>query len=495
MTTTTGPTVNLAARLEHRSDRVALHLDGRAVTHAELAERVARWRGGMAGAGVGDGVRVAIVAANGEAVVAAHLAVLGLGAVSVPLNPQCPPPELARDLAAARVGAVVADEVGRGPLAAALDHPAAAGLDPIRLDPADLERAEPAPLVGVAADQAAVLLFTSGTSGPPRPAVLTHGNLTSALEAVLSLPTGLVDRPQTFLAVVPMFHVLGLNAVLHLALLLGGSLVLGEYQGAAATIEAIERHRVTVALGPPNLWHALAAVPDADPDRVSSIELALSGADSLPASVKVAVAERLGLRLDEGYGLTESAAVVASTVSTTAPPGSVGRLVPGVEARIVDEAGDDCLAGDPGQLLVRGSMVFPGFWTPDGLDRAAVGPDGWLDTGDLAVVDENGFLAIVGRTKDLIIVSGFNVYPGEVEAVLADHPDVADVGVVGEPSASTGESIVAFVVPAAGRSIDEDELASHCRAELARYKVPSRFVVAPQLPIGPTGKLQRSRLR
>lgn len=492
---TTDPGANLAARLEHRSDRPALVLEGRTVTHRELADRVARWRGGLLAAGLGPGDRVAIMAGNDEPAVAAHLAAVGIGAISVPLNPRCPAPELARDLAAVRVTAVVADGRGQQAVDGAIGHPDAAGLDPVRIDPDRLDGSAPAPLVDVGPDDPAVLLFTSGTAGPPRPAVLTHGNLTAALQSMLSLPTGLLGSPQTFLGVVPIHHVLGLNVVVHLALLLGGSIVLGEYQGGAATIDAIERHRVTVALGPPNLWHALARVDDVDAERLASVELALSGSDSLPGPVKVLVADRLGLRLDEGYGLTESSAVAASTVATKAPPGSVGRLIPGVEGRIVDEAGVDCLAGDPGELLLRGPMVFPGYWTPEGIDRAVLAEDGWLRTGDLAVVDEDGNLAIVGRNKDLIIVSGFNVYPGEVEAVLAEHPDVADVGVVGEPSPETGESIVAFVVPRPGRTIDDEELRSHCRAELARYKVPSRFVQASDLPIGPTGKLQRSRLR
>ena len=484
MTSTTGPGPNLAGRLAHQTDRVALHLDERDVSHAELAARVARWRGGLAAAGVAVGDRVAIVAANGEALVAAHLAVLGVGATSVPVNPASPPPELARELATARVAAVLADETGRDGLDRAIERPEVVELSPIRLYPAALDGSDPAGLVDVADDDPAILLFTSGTAGLPRPALLTHGNLTSALQAMLSLPTGLLDRPHTFLAVVPMFHVLGLNAVLHLGLLLGGSIVLGDYRGGRPTIDLIERHRVTVALGPPNLWHALASVPEVDPARLASVELALSGADTLPGSVRVAVAERLGLRLDEGYGLTESAAVLATTVSTDAPPGSVGRLVPGVEARIVDETGAECLVGDPGELQVRGPMVSPGYWTPTGPDRVALTDDGWLRTGDLAVVDEDGHLAIVGRTKDLIIVSGFNVYPGEVEAVLAAHPDVADVGVVGEPSPQPPvRPSWPSSSPPTGRTVDEGELRSHrCRAELARYKVPARFVVADRPP-------------
>ncbi|MEL6982241.1 MAG: AMP-binding protein [Actinomycetota bacterium] len=497
MTTTTGGANNLAARLEHQRPGPALVLGDRVVSHQDLADRVARWRGGLLQAGVTAGDRVAIVAPAGEAMVAAHLAVMGLGAVSVPLNPDCPAGELARELDAAGTGVIFADGSGVEALDAALAvvGPALA-TDLVRLDPSELDRADAAPLADVEPDQVAVLLFTSGTAGPPQPAMLTHGNLTAALQSILSMPTGLLERPQTFLGVVPLFHVLGLNVVLHLALALGGSIVLAPFPGAEATIDLIERHEVTVALGPPNLWAALAAVPNVDPERLASVRLALSGAAPLPGQVKMAVTSRLGLRLDEGYGLTESGAVVSSTVATEAPAGSIGRLAPGVEARIVDDDGVDCLVGDPGELWVRGDMVFPGYWRGDrGPDRAPLTEDGWLRTGDLAAVDEQGHLSIVGRIKDLIIVSGFNVYPGEVESVLVQHPDVADAGVVGEPSPATGEAVVAFVVPAAGRAIDEDGLIEHCRSELARYKVPNRIVVAPDLPIGPTGKLQRVRLR
>jgi len=494
MTTTTSGG-NLAARLEHDRPEPALLLDDRVVTHAELAGRVARWRGGLAAAGVGLGTRVAVIAPPGEVIVAAHLAVLGRGAISIPLNPECPPGELARELIAAGVEVVIADGLGAGALEAALVSSGGRGESLLRLDPAGLDGAEPLALVDVAPEQPAVLLFTSGTAGPPRPAILTHGNLTAALQSILSMPTGLVERPQIFLGVVPLFHVLGLNVVLHLALALGGAIVLAPFPGAEATIDLIERHQVTVALGPPNLWAALAAVPDVDPERLASVRLALSGAAPLPGPVKMAVTGRLGLRLDEGYGLTESGAVVSSTVASEAPPGSIGRLAPGVEARIVDDDGFDCLVGDPGELWVRGEMVFPGYWTEGGPERSPLTEDGWLRTGDLAAVDEQGHLSIVGRIKDLVIVSGFNVSPGEVEAVLVQHPDVAQAGVVGEPSTATGEAVVAFVVPAPGRIVDEDSLIEHCRSELARYKVPTRVVAAPGLPIGPTGKLQRNRLR
>lgn len=495
MTTTTGWIGNLGRRFEHGLDRPALLVDDREISHAELSERVARWRGGLAEVGVQTGHRVAIMAPNDDRFVAAHLAVIGLGAISIPLNPQCPAPELARELEAVAVEVVIAEASHDPVLAPALERLAAGGVTPQRIDPSSLDGSAPHAIFEVEPDQPAVILFTSGTAGPARPAVLTHQNLEAALGAILALPTDLVAKPPVILGIVPLFHILGLTTVLHLGLLLGGSIVLSEFGGGAATLALIERHRVTVALGPPTLWRALSQPEVADPGLVESITLALSGASELPGAVKLAVGDRLGLHLEEGYGLTETAAVVASTVGVPAPPGSVGRLLPGVEARIVDEMGQDSLIGDPGQLLVRGAMVFPGYWTPDGLDRGPLSDDGWLRTGDIAVVDDTGDLAIIGRSKDLVIVSGFNVHPAEVETVLLDHPDVAEVGVVGEPSVDTGEAIVAFVVPGPGRTVEEGELRAHCQAELARYKVPRRFVIAADLPIGPTGKLQRNQLR
>ncbi|MEM9653807.1 MAG: AMP-binding protein [Actinomycetota bacterium] len=483
---------NLAAYL-HRDETAPAIVTGRTtITHAELAERVSRWRGGLVAAGVRAGDRVALVGGNSIDFVVAHLAALGIGAVSAPLNPQTPTAELARELAVidpfAAIGAPDTHE--HLTAGAALTPQTAMQI----LTAEELDGGEPSPMVHVTPDQPAVLLFTSGTAGPSKPAILTHGNLLSALQAMLSLPLDLVGGAHTFLGVIPLFQVFGLNTVLHLSLVSGGRLLLSEFDGPGRTLSLIRTEEATVVAGPPTLWRALVGHPEAGSDDLRSVRLAVSGAAKLPTALKSETEARFGIELDEGYGLTESSAVVASTLTTDAPLGSIGRLLPGVSARIVDPLGADCPIGDPGELLVRGPMVFPGYW------GGAVGvdpftEDGWLRTGDIALVDEDGYLAIVDRSKDLIIVSGFNVFPAEVEGVIAAHPDVADVGVVGEPSERTGEAVAAFVVPRGDVTLTEDELRRHCEAELARYKVPSRFVIAPDLPIGPTGKLQRIRLR
>lgn len=483
---------NLATLLERQSDDPALVVGDRTLSYNHIAERVARWRGALIASGVRAGDRVAIVASNGEEFVLAHLAIMGVGAISVPLNPHSPAAELARQLTLVDPFVAIADATARETLVAATVLTVT--LEVQRLSPEELDAAAPHKIVDVPRNAPAALIFTSGTAGQSKPAILTHGNLTAGLQAVLSLPVELVGTPHVFLGVIPLFHIFGLNMVLHLSLLVGATLVLSEFVGPAQTADLVDHHKVTVLSAPPTLWRALARVPLVSPNTFSSVSLAVSGAAKLPPQLKVEVRERLGLELAEGYGLTESSAVVASSIATDAPLGSVGRLLPGVEGRIVDHQENDCLVGDPGELWVRGPMVFPGYWGAVAGSHSPLTGDGWLRTGDVAMVDESGYIAIVDRRKDLIIVSGFNVFPAEVESVLAGHPDVAQVGVVGEPSESTGEAVVAFVVPENDSSVEEAALAEYCRQELAPYKVPTRFVVALDLPIGPTGKLQRNRL-
>lgn len=490
------PPVNLADRLlSHPPHLLALVCGSRLLTYGELADRAARWRGGLAAAGVGPGQRVAVLAGNDETVVLAELALVGMGAVVAPVNPQSPPAELSRELAAVDPDAVLVAPAGEAAWAALVAEQTR-WID-LRLDPAAWADAPPAPMVDVAPDTPAALLFTSGTAGGPKPAVLTHANLDASLRAMLALPVELAGAGHVALAVIPLFHVFGLNALVNLSLAMGATLVLDEYRSPQQVAVLTDTHQVTILAGPPTLWQALARNPEATPGQFTSVRIALSGAAKLGGEVQRAVRDRLGLRLDEGYGLTETCAVVATTLGRPdAPAGTVGGLLPGVEVRLVADDGADVLVGDPGEVWVRGPMVSPGYFRPAGArleDRRD--PDGWIHTGDVAMVDERGHLAVVDRVKDLIIVSGFNVFPGEVEEILALHPDVAAAGVVGEPDPDTGEAVVAHVVAADGRSIDVDDLIGHCRSQLARYKVPRRVEVRDELPQGLGGKLRRRHLR
>jgi long-chain acyl-CoA synthetase len=261
-----------------------------------------------------------------------------------------------------------------------------------------------------------------------------------------------------------------------------------------SALESIANHGVTVVLGAPTMWASLASVPGAAPDALRSVRIAASGAAKLDPEIADAVERRFGVRVTEGYGLTEASPIVTSAVGVDAKPGTIGVPLPGLEVRIVDADGDDVLVGDAGELWVRGPNVFRGYWNDDAATRAALTDDGWLRTGDVAVVDDDGQLSIVDRVKDLIIVSGFNVYPAEVEEALAEHPSVAAVAVVGVPHPHTGEAVRAYVVTAEGRDVEEDDLVAFAADRLPRYKCPSKITFVDELPTGLGGKVLKRSL-
>jgi long-chain acyl-CoA synthetase len=486
--------MNLATVIEaHAADRPALYSRGRVTTYGELSDQVARARGALVARGIEPGDRVAVVAGNNWYFVVAYLAVLGAGAVAVPLNPLSPAPELTRELRA--VGARLALA---GPTA--LDEMAALATGGIpgfegSVAVADLLEGEPAPLVPRADGDLAVLLFTSGTVDRPRAAMLTHGNLLANIDQILANPARPDPGADVYLGVLPLFHVFGLNALLGQALAAGSSVVLIERFDPHTSLQALVDHGVTVVSGVPTMWAAWAELASADPKAMAGVRLAVSGAAPLPVEVRRAVRERFGIELAEGYGLTEASPAVTSGLGHDAPDGSIGVPLPGVEIRLIDPSGEDALVGDPGEVWVRGPNVFAGYWDDPEATAAALTEDGWLRTGDVAVVDDDGFLSLVDRAKDVIIVSGFNVYPAEVEGVLVTHPGVEAAAVVGIPHPHSGEAVKAYVVPAPGAHLEEDALVDHVARQLARYKCPTTIDFVDELPYGETGKVLRRALR
>ncbi len=236
-------------------------------------------------------------------------------------------------------------------------------------------------------------------------------------------------------------------------------------------------------------------MPRLPPDALTHVRLCVSGATALPRDVAEAMRARFGVAVCEGYGLTEASPVVSTSAVARDPrPGSIGPPLPGIEVRLVDANGDDVLDGDPGEICVRGANVFAGYWNDAAATASVLTADGWLETGDIAVADGDGWLTLVERAKDVIIVSGFNVFPGEVEAALASHPDVADVAVVGEPHPRTGETVAAYVVAREGTTPDPVELIRHAGRRLARYKLPTRVELVASLPRSFGGKLARRAL-
>jgi long-chain acyl-CoA synthetase len=496
--------MNLAALAEpHPEASVALVSRGRTTTYGTLREQVAAYRGGLAGLGLEPGDRVGIIVGTNWYFVVSYLAILGGGYVAVPLNPLSPGRELERELSAVGARAVVVGPSGRAGFAGvdrsqlpALEHVIATdGEVPDALALDDLLRAEPTPIVERADDDLAVLVFTSGTAGSPKAAMLTHGNLRSNLEQVQAHPGRALQPSDVLLGVLPLFHIFGLNVVLGGALYAGASVLLIERFDPASALEAIARHRVTVVLGAPTMWAAWAALlPAAEDGALRTVRLASSGAARLDLDVAATVQRTTGVVITEGYGLTEASPVVTSSAGTQVKPGSIGVPLPGVEVRLVDPEGDDVLVGDAGELWVRGPNVFAGYWEDEAATAAAINPEGWLRTGDIGVVDDDGHVFLVDRAKDLIIVSGFNVYPAEVEEVLLEHPGVEAAAVVGVAHPHSGEAVKAYVVVADGRSVEEDEIIAFCADRLARYKCPEKVMFVDEIPTGLAGKILRRAL-
>ena len=326
--------------------------------------------------------------------------------------------------------------------------------------------------------------------------MLTHGSLLANIEQMQSHPGLRVMPDDVVLGVLPFFHVYGLNVALGLTLAAGAAVSIIDHFHPAETLARVRADAVTMIAAVPPIFDAWLALDEttAPRDAFARVRLCVSGATSLHPETARAFHERFGVVVHDGYGLTEASPVVTtSAIANDARSGSVGPPLPGVEVRLLDADGNPVLADDPGEIVVRGDNVFAGYWNdPDA--TSAVLRDGWLHTGDIAVADTDGWLTLVDRAKDLIIVSGFNVFPGEVEDALRSHPDVEDVAVIGEPHPRTGETVVAYVVPRADHTPDPVELLRFGARRLARYKLPTRVEVVDELPRSLVGKLSRAAL-
>lgn len=478
---------------------------GRSLTWAQLEDEVARIATGLGAEGIRAGQRVMIVVGNRIEFVTAYLGVLRAQVVAVPVNPRSAAGEIARMIDDSGTRLVVVDETALDVVRRAVtelgDTPAprvavvgaepAAGEMAFAALRADVVRPVP-PLPD--AEKLAVLLYTSGTSGRPRAAMLSHRALLANIEQVAAVEPPMMHGDDVVLGVLPLFHVYGLNAVLGGVLRHRARLLLVEKFDPQAVLDLIDDEACSVVPIVPAVFpHWL---PDEHlRERLGPVRLVLSGSAPLEPSVIDAFTTLTAIPVHQGYGLTETSPVVTSTLcSAELQSGSVGAALPGIEIRLVDETRHVLESDDPGEIQVRGANLFSGYW-PDGSD----GPDadGWYATGDVGFLDASGDLFLVDRVKELIIVSGFNVYPTEVEDVIREVDGVAAAAVVGAPDDGSGEAVAAYLVVALGADAVavEEAVRQHCGTRLARFKQPTRWSVVDQLPLTVTGKVQKGRLR
>src|SRR5262245_7514988 len=495
----------LERNLPRFADRVALcELDEETLTERRVLTYEALWRGvrgaaaGLTAAGVGPGVRVGFSLANSVELIVGFYATWYAGGVVVPTNPLALADEQAQQLSDAEVSLVIGTTSAHSTMSpgqAAAEKLKVPFLDVAAFRAMEGERPGP-PAACTPDDDVAVLLYTGGTTGTPKGAVLTQRSRV-ANAAQFAEWYAFAPGDEISVSVIPVYHSGGMSGVMNVPLARGATLLVFSRFVARAVAQAVGQYRVTRLFGVPTMFIALLNDEAGRAADYSTLRACRTNAAALPPTVKASFETLVGRPvLVEGYGLTETSPLTHANPIERAKAGSIGIPLSDTDARIVDlETGaKDVKPGESGELVIRGPQVMRGYWKRPEATAHAV-QNGWLHTGDVAVMDDEGYFAIVDRKKDMINTSGFKVWPREVEETLYRHPAVKLTAVIGVPDAYRGEAVKAWVVLKEGQQVDAHELADFCRAHLTAYKVPRVIEFRESLPTSGAGKLLRRVLR
>ncbi len=502
--------------------KALIYEDGEEVreyTNREIAKEAAQLAAGLRTLGIEKGDRVIVMMLNCPEVIISYQAIARAGGIIIPVLPLLKGPEVCyiAENSAAKV-------VITSPLLLPLLRNALAGVPTLKhiistgIEVEERDESRPYIIhaykdvlaegvvyadryledlegVSLSPDDTAVILYTSGTTGHPKGVVLTHRNVVSNSVANQGSASG--DEEETAgsevqLAILPLAHAYGLTAS-NIAYLSGTKIVMHPRFDTTAVLSAIERHRIVAFAGVPAMFVALLYTPDADTYDTSSLSYCVSGSAPLPLAVLEGFEQKFGCQLLEGYGLSEATTVLtAPGQNMPRKPGSVGKPIPGVQVLVVDQNDMPVPAGEVGEVIARGPNIMQGYYNMPEETRSAL-RNGWLHTGDMGRFDEDGYLYIVERKKDLIIRGGFNIYPRDIEEVLNRHQDVIESAVIGIPSERMGEEVKAFVVTRT--EVDAETLKAYCRVSLANYKTPVEIEFVNALPRNAVGKIDKKELR
>jgi len=466
-------------------NRTALIDEDRKWTFSELAEESDNIAAMLCEKVAGDTVGVLLL--NSPKYVTTLFGVWKAGKTPVPLNYLLPPQELAYIIKDSGMSALITSQFFAQAVAAVKPLFGDRGVILMADDPGFAPATSKA--VSVSYRAPALYLYTSGTTGKPKGVVLTHENLSANVASCQR--AGGFDEQDSFLCLLPFFHTYAITGTILLPLLNGSKMVLVDRFQPLKVMKLIEDHAVSVFLAIPSMYRVLAHT-EGD-FRLHSVRFPISGGEPLPVAVAEAFEKRFGVPIFEGYGQTEAAPVVSLNVPGNRKLGTVGPALPGVEIAIWDENKNPVDVDVVGEIMVRGPNVMQGYYNlPE--ETAKTITREWLHTGDLGKMDAEGFVTITGRKKDLIISAGENIYPREIEEVLAQHPKVKEVAVIGVKDEVRGEVPKAFVIAREGMTTDEKELRHFCRENLAGYKVPKHIELVPDLPRTPTGKVLKRML-
>lgn len=486
---------------ERLGEKVAFidSVDGSRTSYAAFAQRVRRLAGGLRARGAGPGTTWALMAPNVPEYAVAFHGLSYAGATVTTLNPTYGPSEIAHQLRDSQASAIITSSTF---LPTAREAAKGCGVEHIYL----LDEGDAPPLSSLEGDALAAqvhvdhaahvvaLPYSSGTTGFPKGVMLTHRNLVANLAQ--AQPFLNIGEDDVCFAVLPFFHIYGMQVLMNLSLAHGATVVTAPRFDLVEMLELVQKHRITRLFLVPPIVLALAKQPVVEKYDLSSVTQIYSGAAPLPEDVAAAAADRLGCAIGQGYGLTETSPVLTTTSTTNYRPGSVGTLVPNTRARLVDpDTGEDAEPGARGELWAQGPQVTGGYFGNSDATAATIDPDGWLHTGDVAVVDEDGHFSIVDRLKELIKVNGFQVAPAELEARLLQHEAILDAAVIGVPDDEAGERPKAFVVAAPGSSLDADAVIEFAAEGFVSYKHLSTVEFRDAIPKSASGKILRRQLR
>lgn len=512
--------MNLSTHLQETArthpDKIAYYFMDNGSTYAELDGAITKFASGLEKLGIKKGDHIALLIGNSPYFLIGMYGALRLGATVIPINPIYSPSEISYILHNGDVKAVIALDL----LVPAVEkmHSSLPKIENYIIcetpkgkeSEFDLSQLTVLPklkrftdvlelgdlnFVGPELDDdddVAIILYTSGTTGKPKGAMLTHKNIYSnARDVGTYLRYNENDR---VIATLPLFHVFGLTVSLNAPLLMGSKVLIVPQFSPKEIFRLVKKFGATVFVGVPTMYNFLYQFPDGNPEDMKTLRLCISGGSALPVALLENFEKKFNVVISEGYGLSEASPVTCfNPLDRPRKPGSIGTSIINVENKIVNELGEELPPGVAGELIVRGPNVMKGYYKmPE--ETAATIKNGWLYTGDIAKMDEEGYFYIVDRKKDMIIVGGYNVYPREVEEVLYNHPDVVEVAVLGVPDPNHGEAVKCFVV-SKNSSLTENDLIEYCKQHLAKYKVPSSIEFLDELPKNTTGKILRRALK
>lgn len=494
----------LAPAMALRPDKVAIVYEGQELTYRHLNEQGNRVANALLELGIKPGERVSMHIDNRPEFIYGFLGIMRAGAVLVPTNVMYTGPEMQHILSDSECRAVIVlnefEDKMHGinvpslEFVIALDdpkNPASNCLSDMMLMAGDAQ-----PEVKRNPAEVAIIQYTSGTTGQPKGAMVSDNNILAVLRNTTDLPGSLdaLEEDCTLLTL-PLFHAYALDLAINRAFLSVQTMVLFNRFDAVAIFKAFEEHKITIFYGAPPMYFAFVNTPDCKNYDSSSLRGAYSGAAPLPVVTMEQFKEMTGVQINEGYGLSETAPTLSTNMAGPVnKPGSVGPPIREVEIEIVDEKGNEVEKGGVGEIKAKGPNIFLGYWNRPEETAKAI-QDGWFFTGDMGRFDEDGYLYIVDRKKDMIVVSGFNVYPIELENVILRHPKIIDCAVIGVADDYQGESVKAVCVLAPGESLDYKEFEVYCREQMAAFKVPKTLTIRDELPKNATGKVLKRVIR